>query len=187
MLGGTSNKSIIYHRPPPMELEFVNGVKRDISPELLEAILTFIPPADYSPYMFRCVCRKFRDVYAKPSMWSKLLQDHFPDVAVDVAIKNRMRPLRDLCKATLRAPWSALITAENLTAFRVSEFGELKKLKYLDLYPCYKLVSLPERFGELKNLQTLDLRGCWALGSLPEGFGKLENLQTALFFYFKKF
>ncbi len=70
----------------------------------------------------------------------------------------------------------------DMTATRVSSipsnFGQLKKLKYLyitNFLADTKITSLPSTFGLLESLETFVLRG--GLTSLPSSFGQLKKLR----------
>lgn len=55
-------------------------------------------------------------------------------------------------------------------------FGNLKKLKYLDLSHSPSLQKLPNSFANLKNLERLNLCCCNSLQELPDSFGDLTKL-----------
>lgn len=56
-------------------------------------------------------------------------------------------------------------------------FGNLKKLKYLDLSHSPSLQKLPNSLGNLRNLEHLDLSCCNSLQELPNSFGELAQLK----------
>ncbi|KAK0597095.1 hypothetical protein LWI29_021793 [Acer saccharum] len=73
------------------------------------------------------------------------------------------------------------IESLRLTETQIEEFPpsfeDLHSLKYLDLYECSMLKSLPSSICKSKSLESLNLSYCSKIDKLPDNIGTLESLR----------